>query len=277
MTTVGTKPVRVVVVDDSEDIRFLLRAQFARDERFEVVGEAFDGAHAVAVAAKEHPDLLILDQQMPGRTGLEVISEIRECSPETAIILYTAHADGGFYQAAFDAGACEVLAKIAVGRGFVEQLVGAIAERVATEDSMMEIRVGPVSAHAARVWIENTTKILDAVVAHPEVLGTNLPEDVVELYRMFLRQWDAIATTGELRFVARSNPADIHRLVHHWATIDAMTDEQLERLGVTWAPPEGAPFFVALTSGVLEALHHHDETKRLAERLGEQWANYLKR
>ena len=44
--------------------------------------------------------------------------------------------------------------------------------------------------------------------------------------------------------------------------------------GVSWAPPEGGPFFTALTSGVLEALHRHDETKRLAERLGEQWSAY---
>src|SRR5204862_1307620 len=145
--------------------------------------EASDGDEAVAVAEAERPDLLILDHQMPHRTGLDAIDDIRRLSPDTAIILYTAHADGTMYQAAFDAGAFEVLEKVAVGRGFVDQLVGVLVDRAAAEDSTMEIRVGPVDASAARVWIANTTKILDAVVAHPEGLGGAVPADGVELYR----------------------------------------------------------------------------------------------
>src|SRR5439155_12163282 len=137
-------------------------------------------------AEAERPDLLILDHQMPQRTGLDAIADTRRSSPDTAIILYTAHADGTMYQAAFDAGAFDVLEKVAVGRGFVDQLVGILVDRAAAEDSTMEIRVGPVDAYAARVWIANTTQILDAVVARPEVLGATLPADVVDLYRTFL-------------------------------------------------------------------------------------------
>jgi hypothetical protein len=69
----------------------------------------------------------------------------------------------------------------------------------------------------------------------------------------------------------------VQRIVGYWSGIDALSDEQLQRLGISWSPPDGAPFFTALTTGVLTALRRHDETQRLAARLGEQWAPYLQR
>jgi len=276
MTTLGerrTEPVRVVIVDDSEDIRMLLHAQFSHDDRFEVVGEATDGFEAVSVAREQQPDLLILDHQMPGRTGLEAIDDVRQRAPDTAIILYTAHADQGVYQAAFDAGAQRVLEKVAIGRGFVEHIVDVLVESASAEDAAMHIHVGPVDAAAARIWIANTRSVLEAVVAHPEVIGFYVPKDVLNLFRSFLEQWQAVAEAcDDLRLVVRSSPSDVHRLAHYWGAIDAMSDKQLQELGVRWAPPEGTPFFDALTAGVLDALHRHDETKRIAARLSEQWS-----
>src|SRR5439155_22492043 len=103
MTILGEariKPVRVAIIDDSEDVRAMLRFQFSQDERFSVVGEGGDGHEAIAVAERMRPDLMILDQMMPELTGLEAIPKIRRMSPETAIILYTAQDARGDYQAA---------------------------------------------------------------------------------------------------------------------------------------------------------------------------------
>jgi hypothetical protein len=123
------------------------------------------------------------------------------------------------------------------------------------------------------VWVENTRKIIDAVAAHPEILGEEIPGDVIYLFRSFLDQWDVLAAnTDEFRWEARANPDDVSRVVTYWATIDAMSDEQLQQLSISWAPPEGEPFFQALTVGVLDALRRHDETQQLASRLDEQWA-----
>lgn len=267
------KPVRVAVVDDAEDLRLLLRLQFERDPRFEVVGEATDGRGAIELAAAEEPDLMILDRQMPVLGGLEAAPEIRRVSPHTAIILYTANADPGTYQAALDAGALDVLEK--TGRGLVERLVRTLVDRASATDATTEVLVGPVSSSAARVWVENTKQILDAVAVHPEVLARPVPEDILDLFRSLLEQWGALAeTTTEFRWVARARSADVRRIVESWAVIDAMTDEQLEHLGIHWSPPEGQPFFQALTTGVLEALRRHEETQRLAARLNEQWAPY---
>jgi CheY-like chemotaxis protein len=267
---------RVIIVDDTEDIRVLLRLQLAKDARFEVVGEGRDGHEAIALAEAEQPDLVILDQQMPRLRGVDAIPEIRRRAPGAAIVLYTAQTDPATYQSALDAGAVEVLGK--TGPFFVDQLVGALHNRGATTGASITVRIGPVGAEAARVWVANTRKIIDAVAAHPEIVGEVIPLDVLDLFRSFLDQWGSVAeTTVEFRWVARANAADVSRIVGHWATIDAMTDEQLDELGIHWSPPEGEPFFQALTAGVLEALGRHEETQRLAARLGVQWAAYQQR
>lgn len=218
---------------------------------------------------------MILDEQMPGRSGLDAITEIKLRAPSTAIIVYTAHTDQGVYQAAYDAGACEVLEKVSAGGHFVERLVASLVDRASVEDEMMDIHIGPTDAGAARIWITNTLRVIDALVEHPEVLIAPLPTDVVELYRSLLRQWEAIArTTSVLRLVVRSSPSDIHRLAHYWGTVDALPDAALRKLGVDWAPEDGGPFFEALTAGVLDSLERHAETARLAMRLNEQWSRF---
>ncbi|MGH7856336.1 MAG: response regulator [Candidatus Binatia bacterium] len=271
----GPEPIRVVIVDDVDDIRLLLRLQFQRDARFDVVGEGADGLDAIALAEEHQPDLVVLDRHMPRLGGTEAIPEIRRRAPGAAIVLYTANADPRTCQAGLDAGALDVFEKGVGGRGFVDTLVGSILDRVGGARGTMEVRVGPVSSAAARVWVANTRKILDAVEAHPEELGERVPEDIFGLFRSFLDEWDAVATsTEEFRWVARANAEDVSRIVGYWAAIDSLTDTQLDRLGIHWSPPEGESFFTELTTGVLEALRRHDATSRLAARLDEQWAPY---
>ena len=275
--THGASPdhVRVVIVDDQEDMRVLLRLQLKRDRRFIVVGEASDGVEAIALAEREQPDLIILDRQMPRLGGMEAIPEIRRRSPHSSIVLYTANTDPRMYQAALDAGALDVLDKVGASRGFVDQLVSAVRDRARAASSTMEVTVGPVSSQAARVWVANTRKIIDAVEAHPDVIPEAVPADVIALFRSFLDDWGALAeNTEEFYWEARANPTDVQRIVTHWAAIDSMTDEQLERLSISWAPPEGESFFQALTAGVLSALRRHEETQQLASRLDAQWAPF---
>src|SRR5438309_11325059 len=75
------RPVRVVVVDDNPDVRALLRIQFRRDPRFEVVGEAGDGSAAIDVAGGAQPDLMVLDRQLRRMKRGEAIPGIRQRAP----------------------------------------------------------------------------------------------------------------------------------------------------------------------------------------------------
>ena len=104
----GPAPLRVLVVDDELPARQRLDDLLRREPGVTVVGEAENGLAAIAAIRRLRPDLVFLDIQMPGRTGLEVL---REIGPEAmpATILVTAYDQ--YALAAFDLAAVDYLLK----------------------------------------------------------------------------------------------------------------------------------------------------------------------
>lgn len=84
------QPIRVLVVDDTEDIRLLLRFALDHDERFVVVGEAGTGEDAVDHCRNDCPDVVLLDCMLPGMSGLDALPVIREACPRTKIVMTSA-------------------------------------------------------------------------------------------------------------------------------------------------------------------------------------------
>lgn len=270
--------VRVGIVADSEEIRHLLRVFLDADERFEVVGEGCNGKEAISLAATATPDLLVMDQQMPGLSGVEALPEIRRLAPGTAVVLYTGGVDLHLPGRALAAGALAVLGKMVVGPSIVDWLAVILLGHWARPEADVEVRLGPVDAAAARAWIENALTIMAAFRAHPGVLAEPVPDDVVEVFDRFLDTWRALAAaTDDFYWVARAEVAEVERLVDCWARIDRMSDDQLTTLGVHWSPPEGEPFFHALTACVLEAVASRREMHSLAQVLAGQWTDVAKR
>lgn len=85
-------PKRVLIADDSYDMRQLLCRVFEAEEGFEMCSEAVDGADAVAKARHCRPDLIILDLSMPVMNGLAAAHIIHREMPDVPIILYTLYA-----------------------------------------------------------------------------------------------------------------------------------------------------------------------------------------
>lgn len=79
----------VLIVDDDDEIRHLLALLFETED-FEIVGEAADGANAVALAAREKPDFIVLDYLMPGMKGDETAQLLRAVAPDSRIIAFSA-------------------------------------------------------------------------------------------------------------------------------------------------------------------------------------------
>jgi signal transduction histidine kinase len=77
----------VIIADDASDIRMLLRLSLGADGRFEVVGEAEDGAAAIALAERAQPDVVVLDLSMPVMDGLQAATAIRSRWPEMRIVV----------------------------------------------------------------------------------------------------------------------------------------------------------------------------------------------
>src|SRR4051794_3536142 len=227
--------VRVVIVDDSNVVRFSVRALLETDERFEVLAEGTNGQEAIDLAAELQPDLMLLDRQMPVLGGMEALPGIRAKAPDTAVVLYTAFVDGPTVQAALAAGAADILEKGTSSTDLIDDLATILLSRWAGPDAT-DVRVGPLDAHAARVWIDNTTTIIEALRAHPEVV--EVPADVLDLFERFVDAWREIAwANDEFTWAARASVSDVRRLVEQWVTVNALSDEQMERLGCRWSPP----------------------------------------
>jgi DNA-binding NarL/FixJ family response regulator len=87
---VVASPIRVVVVDDSEDLRLLLRMALEEEPDFTVVAEAPDGATGVEAVAEHTPHLVLLDIAMPVMDGLQALTLIREESPGSIVVMLSA-------------------------------------------------------------------------------------------------------------------------------------------------------------------------------------------
>lgn len=102
---------RVLVVDDAEDLRFLLRMGLERTDHLEVVGEAEDGLDAVEQARALQPDLVLLDVAMPRMDGLQALPLIREAVPHVRVIMLSGFNEGTMAESALAAGADHYLVK----------------------------------------------------------------------------------------------------------------------------------------------------------------------
>src|SRR5687768_7332564 len=91
----GTRKMpRALIVDDEEDIRFLIRLTIElANEGLAVSDEAATGEDAIARWHEDKPEVIVLDNRMPGMTGLEVAARILDEDPEQSIILYSAYLD----------------------------------------------------------------------------------------------------------------------------------------------------------------------------------------
>jgi len=108
-------PVRLMVVDDHTLFRRGLVALLAADERVRVIGEAGDAAEAVRQARAQRPDLILLDNHLPGATGIQSLAELREAAPAAKVVLLTVSEDEHDLEAALRGGAHGYLLKTIEG------------------------------------------------------------------------------------------------------------------------------------------------------------------
>lgn len=120
----GTPRRRVLIVDDSANVRSLLRTRISRTGDYEVVDEARDGAEAIVMATRHQPDLIILDVMMPVLSGIEALPDIAKGSPGSKIVIYSASTRDRAVQNIHDCGAHAVVNKSAP----LEDLLSVMAE-----------------------------------------------------------------------------------------------------------------------------------------------------
>ncbi len=104
------KKARVLVVDDDTLMREVLKA-LLRDEGFEVAGEARDGQSALALLERTRPDIVCLDVNMPGMSGLDVLKSIRSRYSDIRVVMITGDSSMGTVREAVGYGAMGYIIK----------------------------------------------------------------------------------------------------------------------------------------------------------------------
>jgi DNA-binding NarL/FixJ family response regulator len=106
-----TDPIKVLIVDDQSLMRMGFAMVLKAEPDIEVVGEAGDGAAAVAEAAALKPDVVLMDVRMPGMDGIEATRRIVQASPTTRVIVLTTFDLDEYAFGALKAGASGFLLK----------------------------------------------------------------------------------------------------------------------------------------------------------------------
>jgi len=119
--------IKVLIADDHRLFVDALEAILATDERFEVVGRAYDGETAVRLAGREKPDVVLMDIAMPGVDGVEATRRIRKRRKSTAVLVLAGSNARGDVDRARQAGAGAYVTKDQIA----SQLIDAILDLAA--------------------------------------------------------------------------------------------------------------------------------------------------
>lgn len=154
---------RLILADDHRVVIDAL--QRSLEAEFRVVGQAHDGDEVLHVLSRHVADGILLDLDMPNRSGLQVIPSIRRARPEVKIVVLTMHLDRGLAEASIKAGAHGFVPKDAP----LEELVAAVHEVLAGR-TYVSPRV-PRATHrmgidAEHIGLQRLTQRQQAVLLH---------------------------------------------------------------------------------------------------------------
>ena len=112
-------PLRILIVDDHQSVRLLLRTILESVPEWQVCGEATNGSAAVQSAHSLHPNIIVMDLMMPECNGLEATRRVLQVDPEIRVILTTLHEFPSFPDEARRVGACGCFFKSECGRHLI--------------------------------------------------------------------------------------------------------------------------------------------------------------
>jgi len=198
----GVDPIRLVLADDHAVVRSGLRMLLDSESDLEVVAEASDVDGARRYVRGHHPNVLVLDLNMPGGSSLEAIPQIREEFPDTQIVVLTMQQEPAFARQALGAGALGYVLKEAAD----DELVEAV-RRAAGGESYLNPRLGARLASEPPPGPPDDLSEREAEVLRLIALGhTNaeigqqlyLSVRTVETHRSHIQQKLRLSTRAEL-------------------------------------------------------------------------------
>lgn len=216
--------IRVLIVDDHSIVREGIRQVLLSDATFEIVGEAGDAESALALAQREHPDVILLDVSMPGASGVDVAQVLGEAAGTSRILMLSVHDEATYVLESIRRGA----------RGYVRK-----------DTTPADLRAAIKAVHAGDAYFSPAIagRVADAL---------RLSEEPV------VRTIDTVATlTGREREVLTAVAAGLQnkeiaaRLGISFRTVEAHRESIMRKLGVRSV---AALTRIAIDAGLTEAV-----------------------
>ncbi len=213
-------PVRILVVDDHTLFRRGLIALLSRDEHLSVVAEAGDAGEAIQQAQAAQPDVILLDNHLPGVHGIDALPQLREAAPLARIVMLTVSEDANDLAQALARGAAGYLLKTIEGDALAQSI-----DRVLAGESVVSPEMTGKLIAAYRTAVAQPTE-----AGAPEVPEPAAPEETPSALRALSpRELDI------LREIARgaSNKEIARTLGIAETTVKIHVQHILRKLGLT--------------------------------------------
>ena len=126
---------RLLIVDDHAIVRSGIRRLLGEREDVQVV-EASSGEEAMSLVSGEPVDLIVLDLNLPGLGGLELLRRLTRMAPKTPILVFSQHAEAIYATKALEAGARGFVSKNAMPEEFLEAIDSVLAGEITVEKSI---------------------------------------------------------------------------------------------------------------------------------------------
>jgi DNA-binding NarL/FixJ family response regulator len=178
--------VRVLLADDHHVVRAGLHAMLDPSPDIEVVGEAGDGAEAIARVRELDPDVVLMDLRMPGMDGVAAIAVLREAAPDVAVLVLTTYDTDADIVRAIEAGATGYLLKDATRDELLQAIHSAAAGRSALAPAVASRLVARMAAPAGSALSAREIEVLELVArgrSNKEIArGLHLSEATVKTH-----------------------------------------------------------------------------------------------
>ena len=188
-----------MLVDDHSLVRLGFRRLLEDDPAIEVVGEAKDGAEAVALALSLKPDVVVMDYAIPVHNGAIATRMIRESLPDTRVLMLSMHSEPSYVSNSREAGASGYLLKHALDLELVAA-VKAVLESPWVQDPRLTTE--PFETRAKRALSKRELEVLQHIVngkSNKEIAGTLfLSVNTVAVHRANIMDALGIHNTAEL-------------------------------------------------------------------------------
>lgn len=155
--------ISLLIVDDHPVVRDGLRGMFSADPRFEVVGEAADGAAAITAGEQLRPDVILMDLRMPGTNGVTAIKELAKRGVPARILVLTTYDTDSDVLPAIEAGATGYLLKEAPREELFRAVEAAARGQAVLSPTVATRLMGQLRQPAADLLSEREIEVLQLI------------------------------------------------------------------------------------------------------------------